>query len=459
MKSICVIGASYLWTQTLVGDLLACFHDEALDIRLLDLNSEPARICKEWGEAFSRACGRENDRYQVHTDRQQALSGADAVLITISTGGLKAMTNDLKIPEQYGIYATVGDSTGAGGWSRSIRNIPVFAQFAEDIRQCCPQAFVANYTNPMSTLTATLALLTDNPVSGFCHAYFEIKDVIQKLFELEDWKRISVEIAGMNHFTWVTDFKIDNQSGYPLLREKIGSGSLRDVAPRGSSDEIGIYSAHNLFVELYDTYGYLPYPADRHTSEFVSYALTGNPLICKQTDKDGITLDMIDYCHIVRTPIEVRVKNAAEGKQQMLDKIAALNGVTGMTPKKTRETGADMIWAYLNNKTIMDSVNTLNVGQIDGLPRGAVVETMGVVDGFGVRPVMVKSVPEPMLEVMRPQAINTKWLVEGMMDGDKQKVMHALYNDPQCAHLKLHEIKAMADELIEANREYTQLPF
>ncbi|NLB45884.1 MAG: hypothetical protein GX821_12090, partial [Clostridiaceae bacterium] len=121
------------------------------------------------------------------------------VLITISTGGLKAMAHDLDIPERYGIYATVGDTAGPGGWSRSIRNIPVFAGFAEDIRKLCPQAFIANYTNPMSTLTATLAHLTDNPVSGFCHAYFEIKDVIQKLFGLDDWSRIAVEIAGMNH--------------------------------------------------------------------------------------------------------------------------------------------------------------------------------------------------------------------------------------------------------------------
>jgi alpha-galactosidase len=459
MKSICVIGASYLWTKTLIGDLLACFVDEALDVRFADLHEEPARICKEWGEAVSKACGRSQDRYHAYTDRKQALAGADAVLITISTGGLKAMKHDLEIPEAYGIYATVGDTAGAGGWSRSIRNIPVFAGFAEDIRKLCPQAFVANYTNPMSTLTATLAQLTDNPVSGFCHAYFEIKDVIQKLFGLADWSQIAVEIAGMNHFTWVTDFKIGNQGGYPLLRHKIGAGSIRDIAPRGSSDEIGIFSAHNLFVELYDAYGYLPYPADRHTSEFVSFTLTGRPPMQKKPDKQGHQLDVLDYCSIVRTPIEVRQENAAEGKQRVLDSIAALQIGTADGPKKSRETGADMIWAYLNNKTIMDAVNTLNIGQIEGLPRGACVETMGVVDGFGVRPVLVNAVPEPLLEIMRPQAINSKWLVEGMLNGNKHTVLHALDNDPQCAHLKPHEVRALADELIEANRAYVDLPF
>lgn len=459
MKAICVIGASYLWTQTLIGDLLNCFQDEALDVRFVDLNEEPARICKEWGEAASRACDRKHDRYTAYSDRKQALTGADAVLITISTGGLQAMAHDLKIPERYGIYATVGDTAGPGGWSRSMRNIPVFAGFAEDIRRLCPQAFIANYTNPMSTLTATLATLLDNPVSGFCHAYFEIKDVIQNLFGLADWSQISVEIAGMNHFTWVTDFRIGRQSGYPLLRQKIGSGSIRDIAPQGSSDEIGIYSAHNLFAELYDTYGYLPYPADRHTSEFVSYALTGHPAMQKKPDQDGNPLDVLDYCRLVRTPIDIRTRNMAVAKQRMQDSIEALRSRTAEAPVKSRETGADMIWAYLNNKTVMDAVNTLNIGQIEGLPLGACVETMGVVDGFGVRPVMVNKVPEALLEIMRPQAINAKWLVQGMLSGDKTTVLHALHNDPQCAQLKPHEVKVMAEELIVANRAYADLPF
>lgn len=459
MKHICILGASFLWTQTLVGDLMAKFDDEALEIHFCDIVEDHAQLCKSWGEAASRAYGRIHDRYLAFTSQRQALDGADAVLITISTGGLKAMAHDLAIPEQYGIFATVGDTAGAGGWSRSIRNIPVFMGFAKDIRDMCPNAFIANYTNPMSTLTATLALLTDNPVSGFCHAYFEIKDVIQKLFHLDDWSKIAVEIAGMNHFTWVTDFKIANQDGYKLLREKIGKGSLRDLSPKESADEIGIFSAHNLFVDLFDAFGYLPYPADRHTSEFLSFVLCNHPSMHKSTDKEGNQLDVLDYCDVVRTPISVREKGAVKGRQSMLDAIEALNNLKNGKLKKSRETGSDMIWAYLNNKTVMDAVNTLNIGQIEGLPLGACVETMGVVDGFGVRPVIVNQVPEHLLEIMRPQAICTKWIVDGLLNGNQDTLLQVLYRDPQCSHLQPREIKKMALELIAANRLFVDLPF
>lgn len=459
MKKICIIGASFLWTPTLVTDLLAKFQEEPLKIHFVDIVLEHALICKRWGEAASRAFGRENDCYLATLNRREGLQDADAVIITISTGGLDAMEQDVTIPEKYGIFATVGDTAGAGGWSRSIRNIPVFMDFARDIRECCPTAFVANYTNPMSTLTATLSSLCPNPVSGFCHAYFETKDVLQKIFGLEDWSRISLEIAGMNHFTWITGFKIDSQDGYPMLKERIGAGSLRDIIPKESADEIGIYSAHNLFVELYDQYGYLPYPADRHTSEFTSFALTGSPAFQKKLDSEGNLLDVLDFCGITRTPMEFRRKGAKAGRARILKATEEMELAPfgSKTPKKSRETGSDMIWGYLYNKPVSDAVNLINIGQIPGLPLGACVETIGFVDGYGVRPLTTGQIPEWLLELMRPQAVCTKWITEGMLSGDRNLVLQALYHDPQCAHLLPHQKKALGEELLAANQAFVQL--
>lgn len=454
MTIICVLGSSFLWTRTLVNDLLSVF-DEPLEIRFIDLNHEATEICKEWGESASCSYGRK-DRYFSFTDRRKALEGADAVLITLSTGGLDAMEQDILIPEKYGIYATVGDTAGAGGWSRSIRNIPVFMEFARDFDSICPEAFIANYTNPMSSLTATLIMGCRNPVSGFCHAYFEIKDVIQKIFGLSDWSSISIEIAGMNHFTWVTDFKIGNKNGYELLGKKVGNGSLRSVIPSESSDEIGYYSAHNFCVELFDAFGYLPYPADRHTSEFVPYVLANNPETIDKIDNNGAKYDIVKYCNIPRTTIYQRRATAKEARKNMIEDIKRLREAKDQTPPKSRETGAEMIHAYLNNHTIMDAVNTINIGQIQGLPEGACVETMGVTDGFGVRPVMVNKVPEYLLEIMRPQAICQKWITEGVIKKDKHLLLQALLRDPQCAHLKPKEVKAMAEELFDANRKFVQ---
>jgi len=452
MVNICILGASLGWTPGLVSDLRAIFEED-LEIRLVDINPKAAKMCADWGNMVNKQHGRK-DRFIPASNRRKALKDADAVLITLSTGGLEAMEQDLKIPEKYGIYATVGDTTGPSGWSRAVRNIPVFMEFARDFQEICPKAFIANYTNPMASLTATLAHCCSNPVIGLCHTYFETKDVIQKIFGLPNWDKIAMSIAGMNHFTWVVDFKIGRQNGYELLRKKIGKGSLRDFLPEESADEIRIFSGHELCVELYDALGYLTYPADRHTSEFVSFALCGQPGFperYKLDNKKGDTYDTIRYCNIKRTDIAHRRIWKARDQKRMQDWIS---GKVKTYAGKSRETGADMIRAYLVNKPFTDSVNTLNIGQIPDLPPGACVETLGVVDGLGVRPLMVNKIPEPLLEIMRPQAICQKWITEGAIKGHKPLLLQALYRDPQCAHLKPHEIRQMADELLEANKKF-----
>ena len=454
MVNVCVLGSSLNWTPGLVTDLMALFDDD-LEVRLVDIDPDAAELCAEWGNAANRHSGRK-DRFVPFTDRRTALKDADAVLITLSTGGLDAMEHDLAIPEKYGIYATVGDTAGPGGWSRSIRNIPVFRDFAEDFQEICPTAFIANYTNPLSSLTATLQHCCSNPSVGLCHAYFETKDVIQKIFGLADWSTISISIAGMNHFTWVTDFKIGRQDGYALLREKIGTGSLRDALPSESADEIGFISGHELCVEFYDAFGFLPYPADRHTSEFVSFVLTGSAERYEQEitrNDETRQVPSIRYCNVKRTPVADRRK----GMKNRADRIRKMiSGETEM-PTPSRETGSNMIHAYLYNQPFTDAVNVLNTGQIAGLPADACVETLGLVDGLGVRPLLVSDIPEYLLELMRPQAVCQKWITQGVLEGDRSMLVQALYRDPQCAHLKPHEVRNMAEDLFEANKPFINI--
>jgi alpha-galactosidase len=452
MPNIVILGSSTGWTPTLAWDLMLTF-DEPIEFRLVDIDPKPARLCAEWGKLAAKHLGR-GDRFIPCPDRRKALKGADAVIITLSTGGLDAMEKDIKIPEKYGIFATVGDTAGPSGWARSIRNIPVFREFADDFEKLCPTAFIANYTNPMSSLTATLQQCCGNPVSGFCHSYFEIKDVIQKIFELKDWSPISISIAGMNHFTWVTDFKIGREDGYALLRKRIGKGSLQDLIPDESADAIGYFSGHELFVHLYEATGYMSYPANRHICEFVSFAITGNPPRRKvRHNIDGNIYDTFDYCNIRRTPVSSRrigMKKRTLGFSKFIKDKGPFSG-----PRvKSRETGAEMIRAYLQNKPFTDAVNVLNIGQIPGLPLGACVETMGMVDGLGVRPVSVGEVPEHLIEFMRPQAVCQKWITQGMLEGDKDLLMQALFRDPQCAHLKPRQIRKMGEELLAANKKF-----
>lgn len=457
MPVISVIGASTLWFPVIATDLLSVFK-EPVEFRLLDIDLKNLDRCARWGEAASRYHKRQ-DKYLQFTERRECLRGSDAVLICVSTGGLEAMSMDIAIPEKYGIFSTVGDTAGPSGFSRAIRNIPVFADFARDCELTCPNAFIANYSNPMSALTAALQLNCSNPVVGLCHAYFETKDRIKSIFGLSDWSQISLQIAGVNHFHWVTEFRVGKEDGYKLLRKKIGSGSIRDLRPYADMPEIdycgrrSIYFGTEIFAELYDAYGYLPYCGDRHTAEFLSYTISQYPELCKYDNLQGEFYDGFKDLDLVRTSIAFREKQIAVRAASCEEMIS---GVRPM-PGRSRETAAEMIYAYICNSPFTDAVNVRNSGQIPGLPAGACVETLGMIDALGVHPCTVPGIPESLLELMRIPALCQQWLLDGVLRHDRSMMLQAFYHDPQCAGMKPGQIRAMFDEIIDANQAYFKL--
>jgi len=454
MIRIVFLGASINWVPRLLTDLLAVFP-EPLDVTFVDIDPAPAEACRAWGEEANRAHAR-RDRYAGTLDRRAALRGADAVLITLSTGGFDAMARDLDIPETEGILATVGDTCGPSGWSRSVRNIPVFEEFARDFDELCPRALLVNYTNPMGALTATLRRRCGNPVVGLCHAYFETRDILRDLFGLPEERRPVVAVAGVNHFTWVTEFTVDGQPGYPQLERLLGGRSLAGVLPAETRDEIGFSSGHRLCAELFDRFRRMPYPADRHTVEFVPWGVSGRPETRQVRYDARFPYEELSRYGVRRTTIFHRQQYLALSRQRF-DAIRDLPA--GSPPVRSRETGADMIRAYLMDTAITDAVNELNVGQIPDLPSGACVETLGTVDARGVHPLPTAPLPPAVVELVRPHALSQLWLVDGMLERRPEAAFEALAVDPQCRALPPDRLAGLYDRLVEANLPYAPVGF
>jgi alpha-galactosidase len=88
------------------------------------------------------------------TDRRKVLPGATFVTTTIAVGSAKAWAKDVRIPEQYGVYQTVGDTVGPGGVFRALRHVPELVAIARDMEELCPDAWLFNYTNPSASTYA-----------------------------------------------------------------------------------------------------------------------------------------------------------------------------------------------------------------------------------------------------------------------------------------------------------------
>ena len=202
-------GGSRGWAWTFMTDLSM---DASISgtIRLFDIDEAAAKNNEQIGKRLSSrpdAVGKWD--YVTCKTIEEALTGCDFVVISILPGTFDEMASDVHLPERHGIYQSVGDTAGPGGMIRALRTIPMFADIASAIKNYAPDAWVINYTNPMTLCVKTLYhVYPEIKAFGCCHEVFGtqmvLKNICEETFGLKDIRRndILVNVLGINHFTW-----------------------------------------------------------------------------------------------------------------------------------------------------------------------------------------------------------------------------------------------------------------
>jgi len=439
MKIVIVGGGSVNWTPTIVRDMLLTRPLSAAEFVLLDIDPPAAVLAKTYLEKLARELG-VHPRFTA-TQRRDALRGAQYVVITISTGDHDAMACDLAIPERFGIYHTVGDTSGPGGWARLIRNFDVFVSLARDINRYAPGAFVLNYTNPMTPLTDVLARVCGGPVIGLCHGLFENLALIRKFYRLKSEDEIAVRYAGLNHFFWVTEARAGSVDVVADWARRLRRRSFTDLLKTAYRDEMGFSSRREVATELFRLSGVIPYLGDRHTCEFFPWYITSRA-------------NLRAYSLVRTTIAERRVQK--RGARRRLE--AMIKGTIPPAYKqRTRETAADIIAAHSQGRVFMDVGNVPNVGQIANLPRGLVVETAVRVDRTGVSPVTFGELPPVVHGFIEPYAHVFPMLVDACFRNDRKLALQALRLDPVCSHLNGRQVVEMGECLLAAHRKFIRV--
>ena len=443
-------GGSRGWAWTFMTDL-ALEPDMSGTIRLYDIDKKAAEANKIIGnQVTAREDAVGKWEYEAYDSIQTALEGADFVVLSILPGTFDEMAVDVHMPERLGIYQSVGDTAGPGGIMRALRTIPMYVEIAEAIRDHAPNAWVINYTNPMSLCVKTLYhVFPQIKAFGCCHEVFGtqkvLKEIVEQKFGVEEIDRseIQVNVLGINHFTWFDYASYKGIDLFPVYKEYIDAHyeeghHERDKHWMNSSFEC----AHRVKFDLFRRYGMIAAAGDRHLAEF----MPGNKYL---NDPETVTgwkfgLTTVDWR-------KEDLKNRLEKSRKLVA------GEEQVELKPTGEEGIQLIKALCGLRRMVSNVNIPNTSlQIKNLPEDAIVETNAVFERDAIRPVVAGEIPENVKTLIMPHVENHAYTLQAALTCDKELVVKAFLNDPivKGKNCKEEDIRQLVDDMIAATAKY-----
>ena len=445
-------GGSKAWARVFMKDL-ALAGELSGEIALYDIDIPAAELNRRIGERINEAPETETKwDYKVYDNIGGALDGADFVVCSILPGTFDEMESDVHMPEKYGIFQSVGDTVGPGGVLRAMRTVPLYEGFAREIKEHCPKAWVINLTNPMTACTKTLYdVFPGIKAFGCCHEVFHAQEflccVAKELLGAQGLTRndIKIDACGINHFTWITEANYKGTDMLSILPEFIdrfydaGYCEHIGVAPDGFHDDPFLYG-NKVKMDLFRRFGVLAAAGDRHLAEFMSRSW----YIKSREDAESWLFHL--------TPVSYRKKDRIE-KIEQSKRIA--DGTEKIEVKHSDEEVVELMKALAGViPERISNANTVNVGQMPGLPLGSVVETNCVFSQDSLKPITSRPLPGDVNALVLRNALNIENMYLGIKNRDLRMIFEAFMNQPLCDGLTLSEGRALFGEMTAATGEY-----
>ena len=421
-RILTLIGAgSAVFSRSLVLDLIA--DGGEWELRLVDTASQPLEIAHRLAERLVEGCGA-RIHVRAALDRRGLLGGTDAVITTIGVGGRRAWEQDVYIPRRFGVHLPVGDTAGPGGISRALRMAPVLVGIARDVAELCPAATFLNYANPMAVNCRAIGRETDVSVAGLCAGVRNTHRYLADLLGVPP-DALESRAVGINHFTWITDLRLDGQDAWPQVRARLPSRpDLIEEDP--------------LSWELFDVFGGLPAPLDRHVAEFLpgwhaTGAYYGRTL---GVDAHSLERTIADGDAAYQAMVE-----QAEGRQPMQTDGGDRNDAIPILRALWGEAAPDLY-----------SINLPNAGQVANLPTDAVIEGTARVDSGGLHPLRFGAIPPGMAALLQREIAVQELTVEAALTGDRDLVVQAMLADGRVSAPT--DARALTDALLDVHSEW-----
>ena len=440
-------GGSYQWVPKLLVDLANTPTLRDAEIVIEDIDPAPIPRMVELVEHIA-------DRRGIGlcasgtADQRAALTGADFVVVSISTGGFDAMRHDLELPERFGIRQSVGDTVGPGGIVRALRNVPVLVGIARDMEDVCPDAWMLNLTNPMTALCRAVTRETEIRTIGLCHEITIAQFMLSLMLDVS-FLDLRLTVAGVNHLPFITEIDVNGADGFALLRDLLDHADERADEPlamalpedlgheptsgSGEWTKADLLRVNQVKLECFRRFGVLPGAGDRHVAEFFPDFLTPET---SWGDDWGVDLTSI--------------ADRERWQAKYVGEFEAMLAADAVDAMPSGELVAAVIQCMLTNTPGWFPLDLPNAGQVADLPPDVVVESMCVVDGDGARGRDAVTLPADPAAIVQRVSRTQECTVEAALTGDRALVLEAMRLDPLTSRIDPDTIEAMADAMLDA---------
>jgi 6-phospho-beta-glucosidase len=412
---VAIVGAGSTYTPELVEGFIRRADRFPVDeLALLDI--DPTRL-EVVGGLARRMLDRAGfgGRTVLTGDRDEAIDGAAFVIVQLRVGGQAARLLDETIPLRFGCIGQ--ETTGAGGFAKALRTVPVVIELAELAgRRGAPGCWFIDFTNPTGLVTQAL-LDREVRAIGLCNVAIGFQRRFAERFGVEP-DRVELEQVGLNHLSWVRAVKVDGVDRLPELLET-------DLAELSVEAEIP--------PELLRALGAIP-------SYYLRYYYRTREMLERQTHG---TTRAEEVAQIEHDLLELyRDPDLAE-KPQLLERRGGAF---------YSEAAAQLVASLASGTGDVQVVNARNAGAIPNLADADVVEVAAKVDTDGAHPIPVAPLGQDMLGLVQHAKAYERLTIEAATTGDRSTALRALLANPLVPDVDA--ATGLLDAILDANREH-----
>jgi 6-phospho-beta-glucosidase len=410
---LAVVGAGSTYTPELVSGLAR----ERLEIDQLVLHDIAPERRDVVGALAGRMLARDGfeGALEITGDLDRAVDGADFVLIQIRVGGQAARLSDETVPLPCGCVGQ--ETTGAGGFAKALRTVPVVLEIAERVRErAADGAWIVDFTNPVGIVTRAL-LDGGHRAVGLCNVAIGFQRSLARRLGVAP-ERVVIDQVGLNHLTWVRAVRLDGEDVLPALLAAHGEGLAAELGlPRALLDELGA----------------LP-------SYYLRYFYAHDAVVEEQ--RAGVPRAQ-QVAEIERDLLEMYRDPALSEKPALLERRGGAF---------YSEAATGLVGSLVAGSGDIHVVDVRNEGTLAGLADDDVVELPARVGREGPVPLEQPPLAPELLGLVQHVAAYERLAVQAALSGDRVVARKALLAHPLIAQ---HEVAwELVDRLLEAGAEH-----